>query len=142
MFVALWAILIPYWPLEYGNWKEPYYGLLSLAILFVIFALLVPMLSFHKKMHEQKTELLINADRLSLEMTKIQNKLAGKETADEYHYLQEKLSIMHRQYYEIEQMPTWPFNLKVRLVGFLTTTIIQLLSLLTGIIRGVQIAYQ
>ena len=116
LFLAVWLVLIPLWPIagRYERWKEPYLGLLPIALGFEILAFLVPLWFFHREMQAQKTALLTEADTLGRNIVCIQNELTKLQDAQQYTQLKEQLSYMTQRYWEIERMPTWPVDMKTR----------------------------
>lgn len=137
IFLAVWWLLIPLWP-RYEHWREPYMGLLAVAITIEVLAFLVPIWSFHRVMQEQKKEHLKKADTLSRKINEIQAKLAQEHTADEQKALREQLSDMTQQYWAIEKMPTWPVDLKTRR-RFGLNNFVLLLPLISNWVGGTDI---
>jgi hypothetical protein len=116
LFLAVWLVLIPLWPIagRYDRWKEPYLGLLPIALGFELLAFLVPIWFFHREMQVQKTVLLREADTLGQNIVRVQNELTELRDAQQYNLLKEQLSYMTQRYWEIERMPTWPVDMKTR----------------------------
>ena len=110
-FLAIWLVLIPLWPHRgYDEWREPYLGLLVLAILFEMLAFLLPLWSIHRQMVEQKSELLAQAYTLGRRILDLQAEIPELD-ADRRQARQEQLTLLVQEYQEIEQMPTWPVDL-------------------------------
>jgi hypothetical protein len=112
-YLAIWWFIIPFWP-RYAEWREPYLGLLVIAISIEIAAFFVPMLSFHHVMQSEKRRRLKEADQLSFEITQLETQLPLTATAEEQNALMEQLSFKAKQYWAIENLPTWPFDSKTR----------------------------
>jgi hypothetical protein len=91
------------------RWLEPYIGLLVIAVAFEIGAAGIPLWSFHREMARQKRDLLLRADRLSSEISDLQEQMATGDLPREA-TLGEIASKTDR-YNAIERMPTWPFDL-------------------------------
>lgn len=113
VFLAAWLVLIPLKGERYEYWRKPYLGLLALAIVAEILAFVVPMWSFHREMSRQKVSLLREADRLSSEIATVSRQLAtaaGEEAA----VLKERLATVTERYWSLENLPTWPVDVKTR----------------------------
>ena len=116
-YLAVWWLIIPLWPDpdRYENWRQPYLGLLVVAITLQIFAFIVPMHSYHREMKKQKAEYLEEADKLSSRICLVEARLANDDrTGEAADALREQLAEMTRRYWAIERMPTWPVDLKTR----------------------------
>lgn len=135
LFLAVWLVLIPRWPVagRYDGWQAPYLGLLPLALAFEILAFLVPLWLFHRDMQAQKTALLQEADTLGQSIVRLQAELAEKHDAQQYSLLKEQLSYMTQRYWDIERLPTWPVDIKTRR-RFTLNNVILFLPLVTSLI--------
>jgi hypothetical protein len=117
IYLAVWSVLIPYWPrTSYLDWKEPYIALLALSIVFEVLAFVLPMWSFHIQMVQLKRGLLYEADRLSVGIASLERELAEQHAGEERDGLRERLAQMTKQYWNIENMPTWPVSLRTKRV--------------------------
>jgi hypothetical protein len=114
VFLAVWWFLIPVWPRDYADWREPYVGLLAIAVAIEVFAFLVPLWSFHKTMKARKQALQTEADKLCVKINEIQRKLMDESSSDEKTDLREQLTYMTDQFRKIERMPTWPVDTRTR----------------------------
>jgi hypothetical protein len=115
VFLATWLVLIPIWPHHrYDTWREPYVGLLFVAIVFEILAFIIPIWSLHHMMAKQKKALLPQADALSQEIASIEAQLADSEGSVPREGLQDRLARLTKKYWDIESMPTWPVDTTVR----------------------------
>jgi hypothetical protein len=111
LFLAVWWVLIPLWPVGgYAQWREPYLALLVPAIVFEVLAFLTPMWSFHTQMVRQKQELLRHADALSAHIQTLQVRLAESAAGPPRGELRERLAAMAQMYSDIEHLPTWPVD--------------------------------
>jgi hypothetical protein len=110
-YLAIWWVIIPLFP-QYARWREPYLGLLAIAITFELLAFAVPLWLFHLEMEEQKIQLMKDADKLSRSISDIQAQLTVVQTSQEREKLKEQLSNLTKGYWDIEQMPTWPVDAK------------------------------
>ncbi len=113
VFLAVWWVLIPFFP-YYRTWRVPYAGLLAITLLYEILSFLLPLWAFHQEMQKQKVKLLEEADGFSHRIVDLQAKLIDARTDQERSSLQEQLSLLTDRYWIIEQMPTWPVDIKVR----------------------------
>lgn len=115
VFLAVWTFLIPAWPeltmrQRYIQWMHPYMALLAATLVIEVMAFLIPMWWFHREMRDQKDQLLVQADELSSAIARIRTQLAGLRTSAERKELDEQLSFITKQYWDIEHMPTWPVD--------------------------------
>lgn len=141
LFVGLWALLISLVPLyryRYEFWLKPYIGLFLLTLVFLFFALILPMWSLHKLMENKRRELLKEADNLNLyskilEIDTILKANLEKEEYDDWLQNQNLKEKLQQQYRVIERTPTWPFDLR-RKIAFFATVALDLVSLLSGLI--------
>ena len=110
IFLALWWVIIPIFPRDYSHWRQPYAGLLALAIGFEVLVLVVPLVLFHQEMERQKQLLLIEADRLSRDMVALRSQLVQTDSADQRRELEARLAYLIDRHHKIEQMTTWPIH--------------------------------
>lgn len=135
VYLALWLLVIPIWPRDYGYWREPFLGLLIVAVTIEILAFLVPLWSFHTIMQEQKKLYLATADKLSKKISGTQAKLAKADSGGVQSALKEQLSEMTKHYWAIETMPTWPVDLRTRR-RFSSSNFVLLLPVISNWIGG------
>lgn len=114
IFLAVWWLLIPVWPKDYRHWLDPYFGLLIIAIIVQFCAFVIPLLSFHKMMVAKKQSLISEADQLSADITKIRTKISKSHDSEETKGLKEVLEEANKRYWSIENMKTWPVDIKTR----------------------------
>jgi hypothetical protein len=134
IFLAVWWVIIPIFPRSYSHWRQPYLGLLALAILFEILVFAVPMVLFHREMKRQKRELLVEADRLSREIVELRSQLVRTESGSDREGIETRLAYLLERHQKIERMTTWPVHPKSfrRFAVRNTLLFIPLLSELTG----------
>lgn len=114
IYVAVWWFLFPIWPLKYdASWQDAYFGLLGLAILAEILAFIVPLWFFHAIMSRQKQKWLVKADELSLAINELQAQ-DSSQSAEGSEIRTERLEQMKKQFWDIENMSTWPVDLPTR----------------------------
>jgi len=116
IFLASWSILflLPYFYTMYNNWQKPYIGLLVLGISIEIFSFFIPLIWFHREMSRQKRLLSIDADRLSGEISDLQDKLANGLSTDEANEVKEAIEKKTARYTMIEQLPVWPIDQRTK----------------------------
>ena len=127
LFVGLWALLISLLPLyryRYGQWREPYLGLLLLTLIFVFIALILPMWSLHKLMEYEKRKLLEEADNHNLysKILEIDERLKVNledKKYDDWLHNQNLKKKLQEHCRVIERTPTWPFDVRPRIAFFL-----------------------
>lgn len=120
-FVAIWLMLIGFtgFHQRYAHWQEPYGYLLLLAMAFEMAAFVVPLLSFHRGMHEQHGQLQREADRLSSQIAEVQRQLTLAEGGKDLAALKDSLENLSARYWSIEHLPHWPVSRSTRrLFGF------------------------
>jgi hypothetical protein len=109
--LSLWSLLISVWPYsDYSHWAGVYLGLLPIAIVFVIFAFILPMLSIHTIMKGKKLEFLSEADEIGREISAIKRQLEEPMSNTEREELNAKIQVMAQRYHDLEKMPTWPVD--------------------------------
>ena len=114
IFLAVWWFIIPIFTPWYSHWRNPYLGLLIIALAFEILSFIVPMWVFHLVMRDQKIEHLVKADELSNHILLLEEKILAAKEAPLLKELQQQLDFQRGKYWEIEQMPTWPVDAKTR----------------------------
>ena len=113
LYIAIWWFIIPFFP-YYSQWRNPYLGLLAVALIFEILSFFVPMWIFHQIMQSQKIKYLSEADELSKEIAALENRILHSNDPGEISDLQKQLDLQREKYWEIEQMPTWPVDAQTR----------------------------
>lgn len=138
-YLALWWLIIPLWSPRYDHWREVYVGLLAIVMVVEFLAFLLPIWSFHLEMQRQKNVLLADADGLSHNIVELQAKLVNAQSDQERGQLKDRLALMTERYWAIEQMPTWPVDVKVQRkftisnAGLFLPLVIRFLNTKTGI---------
>ncbi|MGB8983838.1 MAG: hypothetical protein WCC12_18350 [Anaerolineales bacterium] len=113
VYIAVWWFIIPLLP-HYGPWRDPYLGLLGVVIVFEILSFIVPMLSFHAIMQEEKRSCQSEADELSRNLVELESRILHAAGPKDVSDLQKQLDIQREEYWEIENMPTWPVDVSTR----------------------------
>jgi len=112
-FLAAWWLLIPVVPRNYQSWRNPYLGLLALAIGFELLCFFLPIWYFHREMERQKAEYLGEADRISSHMA-LFPPAAATAGAEEAKVAKARVAEARERYQLIDEMPTWPVDPKTR----------------------------
>ena len=114
-FLAIWWFAFPVWPRDYTYWEQPYLALLSVAIAIQILAFLVPIWSFHRLMQKAKQRWLEQADQLGNEIIELQRGIdSGQPGSAKPVASEPQIAEMRRRYWAIEDMATWPVDMKTR----------------------------
>jgi hypothetical protein len=117
LFLLFWSLMLalPEWSDRYGAWREPYLGLLAVAILLEIAAFVAPMWHAHSQMTKAKREALARADTtLAREIAELRARLETEMSADDRATATDRLERKVARYEAIEAMPTWPIDRAVR----------------------------
>ena len=113
IYLAAWWWFIPLIH-EYESWRSPYLVLLLAAIVIEVMTFIVPMLSVHSLMREEKTQLLARADELSSDIESLQQRLLQPGSPPDRQQIKDSITDKTEQYQRIEQAPTWPVNSSIR----------------------------
>jgi hypothetical protein len=112
IFLTAWVLLILLWG-HYPGYLNQYLWLLPLAILAEVLVFVLPMLSVHASMREQRKAFLARADRLSraIETTQARLEDTGLEERDA---VKRQLAELVERYQTLEKTPTWPIDRSIR----------------------------
>jgi hypothetical protein len=113
IYLAVWWWLIPLWP-SLSGWRQPYLGLLVVAIAFEVLVFVLPMLSIHAAMGEQKAELVSHTDQLSCTISSLQARVREAGSADERQGIKDQIADLTEEYWRVQQTPTWPIDPAIR----------------------------
>jgi hypothetical protein len=113
IYLAAWWFLIPLWP-SLNEWRQTYLGLLVVAIAFEVLVFVLPMLSIHAAMREQKAELVSQTDQLSHTISLLQARLREAGSADERRGLKDEIADLTEEYWRVQRTPTWPIDPSIR----------------------------
>ncbi len=114
VFLAAWWFLFPIWPRDYTHWEEPYLALLSVAIVVEILAFLIPIWSFHRIMLREKAKWLARADQLCMEISELERIPESGEAWKTKSVRPDQIEEMRNDYWCIENMATWPVDVRTR----------------------------
>lgn len=111
IFLAVWVLLIPWWPRDYSHWYESYTVLLAVTIAVEIMAFLVPLLAFRRIILDERRQLQRKADQSSVEIQRILQQIRNGETGNKP---EAELKALEARYWAIEKMRTWPVHPQLR----------------------------
>jgi hypothetical protein len=114
LFLAFWSVAIPAWPRDYSRWTEGYLLLLAVVILLELAAFFLPLWSFHRIMLAQKAELQRRIDNFYKEHRQEHEVLRDADQA-EVRRANEQRELLAEEYRAVEDLPTWPIDMRVRL---------------------------
>jgi hypothetical protein len=112
VFLTVWVLLILLRS-QYRGYLNQYLWLLPLATVFEILVFVLPVLSVHASMREQRKAFLARADRLSraIETTQARLEDTGLEGRDA---VKRQLTELVERYQTLEKTPTWPMDRSIR----------------------------
>jgi hypothetical protein len=116
-FLAGWSLIFlnDAWDRYYGGWREAYLWLLALAIAFEVSAFFAPLWRVHEEMKAQKRKAIEHADRdLSREIATARDELEQDLKSDRRTAVRDQLEQLTTSYRDIEAMPTWPLDRRLR----------------------------
>lgn len=128
-YLAVWWFLIPLVDTRYDRWRVPYALLLSLVLLCELLAFVAPMWSFHRAMLSSKQTLLLAADEISAKIDALEEQLVEPSNTVDRTKLRDQISELARRFLAIENMPTWPIDVRMRR-RFTTRNIVLLLPVI------------
>jgi hypothetical protein len=114
VFLAAWLLIIQFGHTSYSVWRTPYAVLLSIALVVEILVFVVPLISFHRMMVEEKRKQLEEADELSKEIALAEHELTSEQDVQKRELIKDRLSSMTKEYWNIENLPTWPVAKRTR----------------------------
>jgi len=132
IFLAIWWFVFPIYPRDYTHWEKIYLWLLSPALALEVLAFIVPLWSFHQIMTAKKNGFKKKADQLSVRIQAMRQSLAKGNSTDKESVDTEQIEQLTAEYWAIENMVTWPVDLKTR-KKFRVNNILLLLPLLGDI---------
>ena len=114
IYLIVWLLIIPAWSdNRYDEWRGPFLGFLALVLAIEVLSFVVPTWAFHREMADQKAAQEAEADRLSAEIVSVQRRLATAAPADAAG-LKEQLADAAERYRILDEMPTWPVDVRTR----------------------------
>ena len=112
LFLAVCLLIIQFGNTRYEVWRVPYAALLGIAIIIEVLVFFVPLIFFHQEMVEQKRDYQQQADQMSKEILKLQHELTQEQQAPSRELLKDRLASLTKEYWDIENLPTWPVGIK------------------------------
>lgn len=112
-YLGIWP-LTDFFETNYAHWVGPYRVLLATVVAFSFLAFILPLRWFHQRMREQKRQFVAEADRAAAEALSIRE--ASRSTDDEQsrRALEAKVEHLTHWYHEVQAMPTWPVDRRIR----------------------------
>lgn len=114
IFLATWWFIFPLWPRDYSHWENAYFMLLIIAIIIEIFAFVAPLISFHRIMSASKARWLKRADEIGNQIQEMKHALESAQTDGSSKVKADQIEELTKSYWVIENMPTWPVDIKTR----------------------------
>ncbi len=113
VFAGVWWLLIPV--VGYASWRASYLAIVLVCLVLEAVSLFLPLYTFHQSMEVQRSELLTRADHAAREMSWIDGELGSPrvEPADRA-ALKAAKEQTHERWREIDTMPTWPIDTRIR----------------------------
>ena len=110
----MWLLIIPAWSdNRYDDWRGPMLGFLAFVLAIEVLSFVVPTWAFHRQMATQKAAAEVEADTLSSEIVTLQRRLAAAGPVDAA-VLKEQLAEATERYRTIDELPTWPVDVRTR----------------------------
>ncbi len=137
-YLALWLVLITLLDKRFGrydHWVEPYSGLLLVALVFVVLAFVLPLLSFHRVMRRQKRDLQAHADAMAGRLNGLRDELVATQDRESRTRLREEIEVEAGLLREIEAMPVWPVAPATRRRFTLNNTVLSFPLVVQGLDR-------
>ncbi len=103
IFLAGWSIAFALWGVH-TSWRGPYLALLPVAIGGELLTFILPLWWFHQEMTKQRLSHLREADRLSIDINRLQAKLLDS-SEDQAVQLKDRLTEATQRYWDIERIP-------------------------------------
>lgn len=115
-FLAIWWLAMKIWipTTSLAGWQNWYLAFFVLAILFEIFAFILPLLYFHQEMKAKKREMLQQADEIGERIVKTRNQLLVESASSRIRVLEDELEGLTEQFQNIEALASWPFDAALR----------------------------
>jgi hypothetical protein len=113
---AVWlGVRLTLVPVAPGEWRTVYVGLLAGAVALEVAAFVAPMLAFHRIMVHEKRRLLLEVDRSSALLHRLEQQLPELAAEAERRAAADQVAGLRERYLRVEQLPTWPVDPSIRL---------------------------
>jgi hypothetical protein len=113
LYLGVWWLVFPHLG-RYLDWRRSYAGFFAIAVLAEVLSFFVPLLWFHTEMGRRKRELLAAADDFAREVLALQGRWLTAAEDEERAALSARIDYLTARYREVQQMPTWPVDTRVR----------------------------
>lgn len=120
IYLSGWVMLVKYQPYQeqYGDYYVGFQaGLLIIPIVVSTISFFLPIWSVHQIMLEKRQEERLKLDTLGKRIDLLEDKLrhqvlesANEMEIDDYQKISKELELLHQNYSQIWNSPTWPFN--------------------------------
>jgi hypothetical protein len=118
VFFLVWTVLFStseWAEQQYADyWRAIYDALLLVALLLQITIFFAPMWSAHTAMQEKKRKVAKDAGTTANEIEDIRKKLRGELSPEDRTELSAQLAALNDRYVELDQMPIWPIDTRLR----------------------------
>lgn len=113
VFAGVWWLVIGASD-RYAYWRGPYVGVIVIAIGCELLAFAAPLWSFHRLMAADKRRRMRDADRASRDILELREALSAGRVPADHDRLAAEVERLTRRWHDIEAMPTWPVDARVR----------------------------
>jgi hypothetical protein len=113
LYLGVWWLAFPHLD-RYPDWRRSYAGYFAVVVVAEVLSFFAPLLWFHRKMSQRKSELLAEGDGLARQVLVLQGQWLTAADDQERTALTARMTYVTKRYQEIQQMPTWPVDTRVR----------------------------
>jgi hypothetical protein len=113
LYLGVWWLAFPHLD-RYPDWRRSYAGYFAVVVAAEVLSFFTPLLWFHRKMSQRKRELLAEGDGLAHQVLVLQGQWLTAADDQERTALTARMTYLTTRYQEIQQMPTWPVDTRVR----------------------------
>jgi hypothetical protein len=93
--------------------RHVYVGMLVIAIALEVATFIVPMLSFHRIMKDEKRRLLLEADQHSAKLHRLEHELPDITDDTRRQAVGAQVAGLRERYRRLERLPTWPVDASI-----------------------------
>jgi hypothetical protein len=93
--------------------RHVYVGMLVIAIALEVATFIVPMLSFHRIMKDEKRRLLLEADQHSAKLYRLEHELPDITDDTRRQAVEAQVAGLRERYRRLERLPTWPVDASI-----------------------------
>jgi hypothetical protein len=113
LYLGLWWLAFPHLD-RYPDWRRSYAGFFAVVVVAEVLSFFAPLWWFHRKMSQRKSELLAEGDVLARQVLVLQGQWLTAADDQQRTALTARMTYLTTRYQEIQQMPTWPVDTRVR----------------------------